>query len=181
MAVSKKTRFEVFKRDGFRCQYCGQTPPSVVLECDHIEAVASGGGDDEDNLLTSCFDCNRGKSDRPLTAIPESLTQKAARKREAKEQLEAYSELVADIRAQREEKVERLGSYWFELMDQPGYVFGNKRQVSIRQFLEHLTEHDIQDAIDIAMARKRPSGDYDEGTFRYFCGVCWMKIRGGRS
>ena len=34
--MSKKMRFDVFKRDGFQCQYCGSTPPSVVLEVDHI-------------------------------------------------------------------------------------------------------------------------------------------------
>ena len=31
-AVSKKRRFDVFKRDGFTCQYCGATPPGVLLK-----------------------------------------------------------------------------------------------------------------------------------------------------
>lgn len=42
-AISKKTRFDVFKRDGFTCQYCGAHPPEVVLHIDHIIAVAEGG------------------------------------------------------------------------------------------------------------------------------------------
>ncbi len=29
--ISKRLRFEVFKRDGFVCQYCGNHPPAVVL------------------------------------------------------------------------------------------------------------------------------------------------------
>lgn len=43
-AISKKTRFEVFKRDRFTCQYCGATPPGVLLHIDHIHPVAEGGG-----------------------------------------------------------------------------------------------------------------------------------------
>ena len=33
--LSKKIRFEVFKRDAFTCQYCGQMAPDVLLEVDH--------------------------------------------------------------------------------------------------------------------------------------------------
>lgn len=61
MSVSKKTRFEVFERDSFTCQYCGRFAPDVVLEVDHILARAKGGTDDPENLITACFDCNRGK------------------------------------------------------------------------------------------------------------------------
>lgn len=64
--VSKRLRFEVFKRDGFTCQYCGTRPPDVILELDHIEPRAVGGGNDNINLITSCFDCNRGKGKREL-------------------------------------------------------------------------------------------------------------------
>lgn len=65
-SISKKTRFEVFKRDKFTCQYCGEAAPKVVLEIDHVTAVAEGGGNDILNLITSCFDCNRGKGARRL-------------------------------------------------------------------------------------------------------------------
>lgn len=66
-SLSKKARFEVFKRDNFTCQYCGGKAPQVVLEVDHIEPVSKGGTNDILNLVTSCFDCNRGKSDRRLS------------------------------------------------------------------------------------------------------------------
>jgi len=36
MAISKRDRFEVFKRDKFTCQYCGKAAPDVVLHIDHI-------------------------------------------------------------------------------------------------------------------------------------------------
>ncbi len=59
--LSKKIRFEVFKRDKFTCQYCGRMSPDVILEIDHIKPVAEGGDNSIINLITSCRDCNRGK------------------------------------------------------------------------------------------------------------------------
>ena len=64
--ISKKNRFEIFKRDKFICQFCGNTPPGVVLEIDHIKPVCEGGTNELINLVTSCFDCNRGKGPREL-------------------------------------------------------------------------------------------------------------------
>lgn len=42
-SISKKLRFEVFKRDKFTCQYCGRKAPDVVLQIDHISPVSKGG------------------------------------------------------------------------------------------------------------------------------------------
>ena len=49
-SISKKLRFEVFKRDNFTCQYCGRMAPDVVLEVDHINPVANGGKNDILNI-----------------------------------------------------------------------------------------------------------------------------------
>lgn len=65
--LSLKTRFVIFQRDGFTCQLCGRSAKDGArLEVDHKQAVAKGGGNDEDNLWTLCFECNRGKRDRNL-------------------------------------------------------------------------------------------------------------------
>jgi hypothetical protein len=69
--LSKRTRFDIFARDNFTCQYCGQKPPQVVLEIDHIEPRSRGGSNDDLNLVTSCFDCNRGKGAKVLKALIE--------------------------------------------------------------------------------------------------------------
>lgn len=66
-SIGKKTRFEVFKRDSFKCQYCGNEAPNVLLEIDHIVPVKEGGKNSLTNLITSCFDCNRGKGRRKLS------------------------------------------------------------------------------------------------------------------
>lgn len=65
--LTKKVRFEVFKRDLFTCQYCGRKSPEIVLNVDHIKPVAEGGTNAILNLVTACFDCNAGKSDRSLS------------------------------------------------------------------------------------------------------------------
>jgi hypothetical protein len=61
MSLNARTRFEVLKRDGFACQYCGERAPEVVLHVDHIVARANGGRDELDNLITACASCNIGK------------------------------------------------------------------------------------------------------------------------
>jgi 5-methylcytosine-specific restriction endonuclease McrA len=61
--LTNRQRFEILKRDGFTCQYCGRKPPEVILEVDHIFPVDKGGTNDPSNLIASCYDCNRGKSD----------------------------------------------------------------------------------------------------------------------
>ncbi len=65
-SLPAKLRFEVFKRDGFVCSYCGQRPPDVELHVDHVVPVASGGTDTLMNLVTACSDCNFGKGATPL-------------------------------------------------------------------------------------------------------------------
>jgi len=60
-----KLRFEIFKRDNFTCQYCGRNvkEDKIKLHCDHIIPKNKGGKFKEDNLITSCQECNLGKKD----------------------------------------------------------------------------------------------------------------------
>ena len=63
-SLSEKLRFEVFKRDGFRCQYCGVAAPEILLVVDYVHPVLEGGTNDLLNLRTSCKLCNAGKGKR---------------------------------------------------------------------------------------------------------------------
>lgn len=67
--ISRGVRYEVMVRDGLACRYCGRRPPEVVLEVDHVMPKSRGGTNARENLVTACFDCNRGKSDK-LPAVP---------------------------------------------------------------------------------------------------------------
>lgn len=60
-SIPQGVRFNVFRRDGFTCRYCGRSSPAVVLHCDHVKPRAKGGSDSEDNYVTACSDCNYGK------------------------------------------------------------------------------------------------------------------------
>lgn len=66
MSLPKSTRWKILQRDGFRCHYCGRTAKAHQLEVDHITPRAHGGTDTEDNLVTACIPCNRGKRDQTL-------------------------------------------------------------------------------------------------------------------
>jgi 5-methylcytosine-specific restriction endonuclease McrA len=61
-SIPARVRFRVLQRDNYRCQYCGRTQQDgYEMHVDHIVPVAEGGPTTEDNLVTSCRDCNLGK------------------------------------------------------------------------------------------------------------------------
>jgi DNA-directed RNA polymerase subunit RPC12/RpoP len=177
-------RFEVFKRDGFVCMYCGARPPNALLEVDHIVPRAGGGSDDEENLITSCFDCNRGKGARPLGDINrQSLA--SDRIEEAKErilQAQAYAEVMQAKRDAEESLVDILNEHWakvFHAVDRDGmwtlphgYAFPDGP--TLRKFMKKLPLEEIIDAMDIAASSTCPP----YAKVRYFCAVCWRRIRG---
>lgn len=177
-SISKKVRFEIFKRDEFTCQYCGSKPPTVVLEIDHILPVASGGDNETTNLVTSCFDCNRGKGDRHLTAVLPKTAEMLALEQERAEQTAEYNEFLMRRRQADTELIQRLGWNWNDRFLELGkFVFGQSRATSVRTFLKQLTEAEILEAIDLAFERQFPKRDNDDKTWKYFCGICWNKIR----
>lgn len=61
-------RFKILNRDNFTCRYCGKKAHDSEIEVDHIIPRSKGGCDSEDNLITSCFSCNRGKAAKLLTS-----------------------------------------------------------------------------------------------------------------
>ena len=145
--ISTRSRFEVFKRDGFTCQYCGATPPEVVLHVDHIVAVANGGGNDMGNLLTSCARCNLGKSAVPLDSVPETLGNTAAEAAERARQVRAYADLIQEARDAEE------GAVWAVAEElQPGASNGYSRDKcsSIRMFIKRIGFPETLNAAHIA-------------------------------
>lgn len=63
--MTNSLRYDILKRDGFRCQICGATAADgVKLHVDHIVPIAKGGKTEPSNLRTLCDRCNSGKSDK---------------------------------------------------------------------------------------------------------------------
>lgn len=170
--LSKKTRFEIFKRDHFTCQYCGRKPPDVVLAVDHVIPVVAGGHNAEHNLLTACADCNNGKGPRGLDIVPArlDLIEKRRLIEERREQLVAYEGYLTEIKNEDEDRIDSVIAvydYMFENLERFHF-----HRSSIRNFLKLLPLPEVQEAMEIACERV-PAGR----VFSYFCGVCWQKIR----
>jgi len=171
--ISKKLRFEIFKRDEFICQYCGDTPPRVVLEVDHVQPVCEGGNNDEDNLITSCFDCNRGKGGRLLSRAPEAVKSKAAKIKEKELQIEAYNKLKKKKRERLELSTDYVEQEYQKVF--PDSIFTDRFRTSIRNnFLSKFDHYELEEFMEIACARFPRNG---EKAIKYFCGICWNRIK----
>jgi len=173
--IGKRARFEIFKRDGFACQYCGAHPPAVVLHVDHIVAVANGGDNRPDNLITACSVCNIGKGAAPLSAVPRSLAEQAADVAEREAQVRGYHEVM-------EARRQRLEQQAWAVLDEimPG-VSASTAGVpvdwlrSVKRFIDELGYHITLDCAEASAAWG--AWKSDDRRFRYFCGACWNKIR----
>ena len=58
------TRFNVFLRDRFRCQYCGGKFATSDLTFEHVVPRARGGVTAWNNIVAACDPCNLKKADR---------------------------------------------------------------------------------------------------------------------
>ena len=58
----KLTRFEIFNRDQYTCQYCGKETHQLTL--DHIIPRYRGGQHTWENVVSACVPCNRRKAGR---------------------------------------------------------------------------------------------------------------------
>lgn len=72
----KFTRLNIFTRDGFKCQYCGDKFESEDLTFDHVKPVTQGGIKSWENIVTACVECNSQKAGR----TPEQARMKLIRK-----------------------------------------------------------------------------------------------------
>jgi 5-methylcytosine-specific restriction endonuclease McrA len=71
--ISSPLRKRIFDRDGRVCVYCGSCEN---LSVDHILPKSLGGGDEEENLVTSCTLCNSMKGAKSAATIIELWAQR---------------------------------------------------------------------------------------------------------
>ncbi len=167
--VPKSIRFEVFKRDSFKCQYCGRSAPEIVLHLDHIKPVAEGGTNEIMNLITSCADCNLGKGARTLDDDSAITKQKR--------QLDELNE--------RREQLEMMIEWRDSINDLSDLAFVKFNEEFKSKMGRTLTETGIKlarkvlkdyglplalEAINIASMKT----DIDGGAIRYISGICRM-------
>ena len=82
---SKRNRFMIFRRDSFRCVYCGRTSfaDGILLATDHVVPKSIGGSHEAANLVTACKECNSAKRDRRLSNESDILAEVARRNKVA--------------------------------------------------------------------------------------------------
>ena len=148
--LSKKTRFEVFKRDKFTCQYCGRMAPDVILEVDHLKPVAKGGDNSMLNLITSCKECNRGKRDIELSDDTSVKKQQAQLKMlaERKEQLEMILQWRDGLKQIENESISAVTKV---IEDRTGCSVTDDGKGLIRKWIREFSLIEVLDATEIAI------------------------------
>ena len=172
VGISKRLRFEVFKRDGFECAYCGATPPSVILELDHVTPISQGGLTEIDNLVTACFSCNRGKANILLDNIPQGLAYRAAEVLEREAQISGYQDIMKHRRMRLEADAQEILELFCAHFNMDGIPKNDF--ISIKNFVDKIGLDDCMHSVELAFHKRIYS--YSR-TFKYFCGACWGKFR----
>jgi hypothetical protein len=174
MAVSKRLRHEIFRRDNHTCQSCGAKAPDVKLEPDHVIPVTLGGSDDPSNLQTLCEGCNAGKSATPPDAS--KVAQVAADAERWAKAMEAAAGNRIGVRRQRDEARAAFDVKWTSWSEgRPPLPRPLGWEVSVDSLLKAgLPVEALLDCVDIAMSRRHVrAGD----VFKYMCGVAWKEVR----
>ncbi|TXF91048.1 HNH endonuclease [Neolewinella aurantiaca] len=151
--LSKKIRFEVFKRDKFTCQYCGRKSPDVILNCDHIDPVAKGGTNEITNLITSCFDCNSGKSDRKLdddTVVAKQRKQ-LEEIQERREQIELMLKWKKSLDTLDSDVGEMISEY-VESRIKP-FTLSEKGTLGLENHIKKFGVNDLLNGIDVGLEK----------------------------
>lgn len=184
-SLAKKTRFEIFKRDKFTCQYCGKSTPSVILEIDHVIPVSKGGNDLEENLITSCFECNRGKGDGLLNSIlkDKDIHTETLILAEKELQLSEYNFIKGKIREREDKELDIIKDKFIKQFNYPHYAEEafNKILSVIRKSLKYFSYIDILEYVDYAIERteKDSRGEYHNvAAAKYLMGILRNKIKG---
>lgn len=173
--IPKKTRFEVFKRDKFTCQYCGAQAPDVILEIDHIKPVSKGGTNSIMNLVTACKACNSGKTNRELSddTVVKVQKQRLDELQERREQLQMMLEWRDSLAQEIEDEIDSIDSL---LCKQTKWGMNEFGRVAIRKLIKKFGYNETYDACQTAIDQ------YYDGTeaswrrgFKMIGGICYNR------
>lgn len=159
-SIRKSVRFEVFKRDSFTCQYCGQKSPDVVLEIDHITPVADGGDNDILNLVTACKACNAGKSDKALSDTSRIDKQRAQLEdlEQRRQQLEMLHDWHSSLIGIDDQAADLAGDLWFKSTGREGSSLTDEAKEELRKLIKRNGFDAVCNAIREAAAAVERSG-----------------------
>jgi hypothetical protein len=187
MAVSKRLRFEILRRDNHQCRYCGRCAPDVKLTVDHVVPETLGGSDDPANLVAACSECNGGKSSVPADApTVADVGADAIRWASAMEQAAALD------RQRRSSDVRFVADFIDQISviikadpDELQYCMPDMTSAAVggaAGFRKTITKFrdcglnlgDLDYAIRKAAANRAID---DQNNWKYFCGICWRMVQ----
>lgn len=174
-SIPKGTRFEVLKRDKFTCQYCGRSAPDVILEIDHIQPVSKGGDNSIINLITSCRDCNRGKTNKELsddTAVKKQKQQldDMADRREQIEMMVAWRKELLEM---EDIGIDAVNDVFIALTDS-GINDAGRRDV--RKLIKRFGLNEVITAAELSIGRYYDGREWTwEKAFSKLGGICYNR------
>ena len=155
--ISKKIRFEIFKRDKFTCQYCGQESPDVVLNVDHINPVKNGGDNNITNLITSCFDCNNGKRARLLSDghVVKKQMKSLNELQERRNQIDMIAKWKEDLLDNDNYEIDKICEYVYRVWNVDvfaeeltpfGQIYSNVIRKTLKEAVAEIVKNELQEA-----------------------------------
>lgn len=176
MAVTKRVRFEVFRRDNFTCRYCHATNKELTI--DHVIPQALGGSDKPDNLVACCKDCNSGKTsvspDEPLVA---DVQEKALALRNA---LHEAMDTVSTSVENENDYINHVGELWETITETSAttcFFRPNTWLSSARYWFGLNVPFDIIEyAFTIIKEKVRAHTLYEKASFSYASGIIGNKM-----
>jgi len=167
--MKNSLRFKVFTRDLFTCQYCGRQPPKAILEVDHMVSKFDGGGDEMDNLTTSCFECNRGKSKDSVikTSLEQKLKSEEKRMKAKITQLQVYLEFLKKKDVFVDQEIELYSNKWTELSGGECHLTKQGKK-SLGKFIQ---KHGAAEVLEAMQIVNKKHFQNTEDMWKYFCGI----------
>lgn len=198
MAVSKRLRYEILRRDNHQCRYCGATAPDVKLTIDHVIPVSLGGGDRPENLVAACTDCNSGKS---------SASTDAGLVSEVTEDAQRWAAAIATVAARTDEQLREVTRWFKPIWYDEAWRNGRTRRVTVAPGTTLYEFDDVDELGRVLVTHAPRPRDWIETVSKflalglpksvieghvqrtmgrnlgaaslwpYFCGCCWNSIR----
>lgn len=81
--IRQEKRLAIYIRDNFTCLHCKRDLQTIVpgdgirIELDHVVPVSKGGSNHQNNLITSCSECNQARGNKDIEEIHPLLSQRA--------------------------------------------------------------------------------------------------------
>lgn len=174
MAISKRLRFEILRRDNHTCRYCGAAPPDTTLTVDHVIPTTLGGTDEPTNLVAACRECNSGKTSiHPDTPLVSNVADDAVRWAKAMELVAAQRAAERDIAAENHAKFHAKWNEWTYQRGENTFAvpLPSGWKTTLNYLMDAgLTPNDLTALIETAMSSRA------DDPWRYFCGCCWREI-----